>query len=61
MARDTDYSTRVITPRLLADIRDVLEGLQYGSIELYVTDGEVTQITKRQIKKTKNDILQKKN
>lgn len=47
-----DYSTKTITGKLLSEIEAALKNLDYGSVELYVVNGEVTQITKRQIKKT---------
>lgn len=46
------YSTRRISPQLLEEIKQALLGLAYGSIEIYVVDHEVTQITRRLIKKT---------
>lgn len=47
-----DYSTTKISDKLFQEIKDALQGLDYGSVEIYVTGGEVTQITKRLIKKT---------
>lgn len=34
------------------DIRKTIEGLDYGSVEVIVQDGQVTQISTRIIKKT---------
>ena len=48
----SDYSTERITDKLLQEIKEALLGLDYGSIEIYVSAKEVTQITKRLIKKT---------
>ena len=48
------YSTETISKDLFEEIREALSGLSYGSVEIFVTEGEVTQITRRQIKKTKN-------
>lgn len=48
----SDYSTGKISEKLLLEVKEALAGLNYGSVEIYVTDGEVTQITKRLIKKT---------
>jgi len=48
----SDYSTSQISNKLFQEIKNALLGLDYGSIEVYVADNEVTQITKRQIKKT---------
>lgn len=47
-----DYSTKKITPTTLKDIQDALANLEYGSVEIYVSDGLITQITKRVITKT---------
>ena len=48
----SDYSTSKISDKLLQEIKESLLGLNYGSIEIYISEGEVTQITKRLIKKT---------
>ena len=37
---------------LMGDVEKDLTELMYGSIELFVQDGEVTQVTVRRIKKT---------
>lgn len=50
----SEYSTQKISTQLLQEISEALFGLDYGSVEIYVTNGEVTQITKRHIKKTNN-------
>jgi hypothetical protein len=50
----SDYSTTKISDKLLQEISEALQGLDYGSVEIYVTNNEVTQITKRHIKKTNN-------
>jgi len=47
-----EYSTETISDQLFHEIKEALLGLDYGSVEIFVTDKEVTQITKRQIKKT---------
>jgi|GEM_PF-4500041 len=46
------YSTRVISEKLIEEIKKHLRNLNYGSLELYVNGGRVVQITKREIKKT---------
>ena len=48
------YSTKKLSNKALEDIKEALEGLDYGSIEIYVTNSTITQITKRVIKKTVN-------
>lgn len=52
------YSTQRISTKLLEEIRTALRGIQYGSVEIYIQDKKVTQITVRNIKKTKLDIDQ---
>lgn len=47
-----DYSTAKISDKLFEEIKEALLGLEYGSVEIFVTSGEVTQITRRHIKKT---------
>lgn len=48
-----DYSTDKPSTELMSDIREAIQSVKsYGSIELYVQDGVVTQITVRNIKKT---------
>jgi hypothetical protein len=47
-----DYSTKSISSKLLQEISESLKGLDFGSVELFVSNNEVTQITKRKIKKT---------
>lgn len=47
------YSTKQLTESTLGEIKEALHELQYGSVEIYVQDGLITQITKRIIKKTK--------
>jgi hypothetical protein len=49
---DSRYSTKLISQKLLQEIKKNLLDLDYGSLEIYVTNSRVTQITKRQIQKT---------
>ena len=47
------YSTKRISKKLLQDVSHALKSIDaYGSVELYVQDSNVTQITVRNIKKT---------
>ncbi len=47
------YSTQTISEALLAEIANALKRVSpYGSVEIYVQDNIVTQITVRNIKKT---------
>lgn len=56
-----NYSTKKISTQLLEEIKEALENVtDYGSIEIYVQGGCVTQITTRKIKKT-NGLLDSKN
>jgi len=48
----SDFSTKNISPALIEEIRQALLGLDYGSLEIFVSNGEVSQITQRKIKKT---------
>lgn len=54
---DSDYSTQKITPQLISHIVDALRNKSYGSIEIYVENYSVVQITERKITKLarKND------
>lgn len=60
------YSTSNLSEDALEEIRQALKDLDYGSVEIYVQNSEITQITKRTIKKTarkngsgKNQVLTK--
>jgi len=55
----TDYSTQNISESLIVEIKSALQSVKnFGSIEIYIQNGVVTQITVRNIKKT-NSIPQK--
>ncbi len=50
-----DYSTQKISNTLVFEIKSALKSVKsFGSVEIYVQDGSVTQITIRNIKKTNN-------
>lgn len=52
----TDYSTKKISSRLVAEIKSALKSIKsYGSVELYIQNNTVTQITVRNIKKTNSN------
>jgi len=52
-----DYSTKKITRDLLEEIKQALKNVGgWGSVEIYVQDHKVTQITERNIKKTNHNI-----
>lgn len=46
-----------VTPTLLEEIKTALTNIRgWGSVEIYVQKGRVTQITERNIKKTDHEI-----
>lgn len=52
-----DYSTKKISRDLLEEIKEALKNVRgWGSVEIYVQDHKVTQITERNIKKTSHNI-----
>ncbi len=49
------YSTKKITQQLIDEIKTALKSIDsYGSVEVYIQDSIVTQITVRNIKKTQS-------
>lgn len=48
-----------LSERLMEDIKAELERIGYGSLEIYVQNNKVTQMTVRNIKKTNVDIKDK--
>lgn len=57
-----EYSTSKISETLLIEIKKALKSVKsYGSIEIYVQEGNVTQITVRNIRKTGNTLARHKN
>lgn len=46
------YSTKKVSPELIDEIKNALHSVDFGSIEIIVTNRIVTQISKRNIKKT---------
>lgn len=47
------YSNKEVSPLLLEEVKEALRSIKdYGSLEIYVSGGVVTQITVRNIKKT---------
>jgi hypothetical protein len=52
-----DYSTKKITRDLVEEVKIALKNVRgWGSVEIYVQDFKVTQITERNIKKTSHSI-----
>jgi len=60
MGQVNHYSTKEISQTLINEIKEALNGLDYGSVEVYIVNGEVTQITKRHIKKTNSPLTSEK-
>jgi len=49
----SNYSTKKISDTLVTEIKGALKSVRsYGSVEIYIQKGTVTQITIRNIKKT---------
>lgn len=48
---DNEYSTQQISPNLVSKIVDVVRNKAYGSIEIYIENYNVVQITERTITK----------
>ncbi|MDD5416316.1 MAG: DUF2292 domain-containing protein [Candidatus Daviesbacteria bacterium] len=52
-------SSNMLTNGFLKEIQSSLEDLGgWGSVEIFVQDGKVTQITSRSIRKTQHEIAQ---
>ena len=49
-----EYSTKSISSELLETIANSIRGKSYGSVEIYIQDSQVTQITERVITKVNN-------
>ncbi|MBI4080296.1 MAG: DUF2292 domain-containing protein [Candidatus Levybacteria bacterium] len=55
MDKTKDYSTKQISGKLLDEITDAIKSIKgWGSVEIYVQDFKVVQITERNIRKTSN-------
>lgn len=49
---DQKYSTKTISSHLLGELEDSLKSVQgWGSVEIFIQDYNVTQITEKNIKK----------
>ena len=52
-----DHSTKKITQDLVAEFKQALKNVRgWGSVEIFIQDFKVTQITERNIKKTAHNI-----
>lgn len=55
-----DYSTKKISDNLLEEIKEALRSIKgWGSVEVYVQNWRVVQITERNIRKTTHDLRTK--
>jgi len=56
-----DYSTRNVSKELIAEIVEALTNIRgWGSVEIYVQDSKVVQITERNIRKTASTVAKNK-
>lgn len=53
MAQTPDFSTQQITPQLISQLIDAIKNKAYGSVEIYIENYQVTQISERTITKLK--------
>lgn len=52
-----DYSTKNISQALMNEILEALKNVRgWGSVEIYIQDHRVVQITERSIKKTNSSV-----
>lgn len=52
-----DHSTKRVTDNLLEEIKQAIKNIRgWGSVEIYVQNYRVTQITERNIKKTNHKL-----
>jgi len=52
-----DYSTKKITPNLLEEIKQAIKNIRgWGTVEIVIQDYKVTQITEKNIKKTRSNL-----
>lgn len=49
--KDSAFSTQNISPQLVSQVIDAIRNKAYGSVEIYISDYTVTQITERVINK----------
>lgn len=53
MAQTSDFSTLQITSQLISQLVDAIKNKAYGSVEIYIENYQVTQISERTITKLK--------
>ena len=52
-----EFSTQNISPQLISNIVDVIKNKSFGSVEIYIENGQVVQITERTIRKLRTQRL----
>lgn len=57
---DNKYSTQNVTPQLIAQVVEALKNKAYGSVEIYVENYSVVQITERTITKVQRTSANKR-
>lgn len=56
-----DYSTKRVSDNLLEEIKMALKNIRgWGSVEIFVQNYKVTQLTERNIKKTNHNLVNNK-
>ncbi|MEK7188487.1 MAG: DUF2292 domain-containing protein [Patescibacteria group bacterium] len=55
-----DLTTRKVSAKLISEITEALNNIKgWGSVEIFIQNYKVVQITERSIKKTKHEIEEK--
>lgn len=55
-----DLTTRKVSTKLISEITEALNNIKgWGSVEIFIQNYKVVQITERSIKKTKHEIEEK--
>jgi hypothetical protein len=54
---DKDFSTQNVSPQLVSQIVDAVKNKAYGSVEIYIQNYNVVQITERTIRKIKTSVV----
>jgi len=51
-----DHSTKKVNRNLINEIKQALKNVRWGSVEIYIQDKKVVQITERHIRKTNHSV-----
>lgn len=58
--KKNEYSAIQISEKLICEIKEAIQNVKgYGSVEIYIQNSEVTQITVRNIRKTNGNNYEK--